>query len=104
MTYKARRNTNEHNPEISVRMAQASDLPAISRLARLDSKRLPEGPYLVAAVDGEIRAALSLPGGETVADPFHRTAGLVEMMRVSDMPAAHVAPSQAARRLVLRIT
>jgi hypothetical protein len=36
---------------------------------------------LVAEVGGEVRAALSLRDGAVVADPFHPTAALAELLR-----------------------
>jgi hypothetical protein len=55
---------------------------AIERLAQLDSARCPTGAVLVAAVDGELRAALPLDGGRAIADPFHPTAALVSLLEV----------------------
>ena len=43
-------------------------------LAELDSAVAPTGPALVAEIDGRLRAALPLDGGEPIADPFHRGA------------------------------
>ena len=38
------------------------------------------GELLIALIDGEARAAISLASGETIADPFHRTEELVGML------------------------
>jgi hypothetical protein len=65
---------------IIIRRAQDSDSEALRRLAALDSARVPAGDVLVAEVDGELRAALGVPGREVVADPFHPSAGLVELL------------------------
>ena len=43
--------------------------------------RARRGPALLAYVDGELRAAVGLVDGQAVADPFHPTAELVEMLR-----------------------
>ena len=51
------------------------------RVAALDSARVPRSPLLVAEVDGEIRAALSLEDGSSVADPFHASLDLVDLLR-----------------------
>jgi hypothetical protein len=67
---------------VSIRLANASDAPALRRVAGRDSRRLPEGDLLVAVVGGEVRAALSLRTGESVADPFHPTASLIELLRL----------------------
>jgi hypothetical protein len=66
---------------ITVRLSGPHDLPALERLAGLDSCRLPAGPHLVAERDGRIEAALSLQSHELVADPFRRTAELGELLR-----------------------
>lgn len=65
---------------IIIRRAQQSDDEALRRLAALDSARVPAGDVLLAEVDGELRAALGVRGREVVADPFHATAGLVELL------------------------
>ena len=59
-----------------------SDTDAIRRLALLDDRRPPHGPAVLAWVDGELRAALGILDGQVVADPFHRTADLVELLRL----------------------
>lgn len=53
----------------------------IGRLAALDSARAPAAPVLLALVDGEALVALSLTDGKAVADPFHRTAHPVDLLR-----------------------
>lgn len=55
---------------------------AIERLAQLDSSPCPDGPLLVAAVDGEPVAALTLDGRTVIADPFRPTAALVSLLEV----------------------
>jgi hypothetical protein len=65
----------------TLRLATADDGPALGRLAELDSNRLSPGPHLVADRDGRIDAALSLATGELIADPFHPTADLCELLR-----------------------
>ena len=70
------------NPGVSIRLATACDIPALRRLADRDSRLLPGGDLLVAEEAGEMRAALSLDTGESVADPFHPTAPLVELLRL----------------------
>jgi hypothetical protein len=66
---------------ITLRLANACDIPALQRVAELDSRRFPAGPCLVAERDGRIEAALSLQTHELVADPFRRTAELCELLR-----------------------
>ncbi|MEA2146150.1 MAG: hypothetical protein QOG59_1737 [Solirubrobacteraceae bacterium] len=66
---------------ITVRAAYADDETALMRLAALDSAPVPAAPLLVAEVAGELRAALSLTDGTTIADPFHYTALHLELLR-----------------------
>jgi hypothetical protein len=68
---------------ITVREGTAADDAALERLAQLDSRAVPAGPVLVAEVGGEVRAAIPVRGGEAIADPFHPTAELVAMLRLS---------------------
>lgn len=68
--------------DFTVRYAQGGDREAIIRLAQLDSQREPRGTLLVAESEAGIVAALALEGGDPIADPFVRTAELVELLRV----------------------
>jgi hypothetical protein len=67
---------------VTLRYAGAADTAALRRLAALDSSLAPEGPALVAEVDGRLRAALPLDGGAPIADPFHRGVEMIELLRV----------------------
>jgi hypothetical protein len=67
---------------VTIRGASPSDLEALRRLAQRDTARMLEGPAMIAQVDGELRAALSMTTGSVIADPFHHTAELVEMLRL----------------------
>jgi hypothetical protein len=67
---------------ITITHSTESDSRHLWRLAALDGQRAPRGPALLAYVDGELRAALGLVDGQAVADPFHPTAELVEMLRL----------------------
>ena len=66
---------------LTLRVARPDDLPAVRRLAQLDSSRPPSGPVLLAEVGSEPVAALSVASGSVVADPFRRTADVVAMLR-----------------------
>jgi hypothetical protein len=70
-----------HEPLI-IKHTDSSDTHAVWRLAALDDRRAPHGPALLAYVGDELRAALGLRDGQVVADPFHPTADIVEMLRV----------------------
>jgi hypothetical protein len=66
---------------VTLRFAFPDDATAIFRLASLDSAEPPAGQLLLAEVAGELRAAVSLHDGSVIADPFHRTAALVALLR-----------------------
>jgi hypothetical protein len=68
--------------EIVIRRAAPADRSSLARLAEVDGKHLPDGPFLLAEVEGEPHAALSLAGGVAVADPFRPTALLVSLLAV----------------------
>jgi hypothetical protein len=67
----------------TVRPAHADDLPALYALAALDSQPPPPfGPMLLAEVEGELWAAVSIPDRTVaIADPFRPTAELVRLLR-----------------------
>jgi hypothetical protein len=73
--------TSNISSGVTIRWALPADLPALERLAGLDSKRLPAGPLLVADVGGQIRAAFATLERVAIADPFHPTADLVGLLR-----------------------
>jgi hypothetical protein len=75
-------------PEIRIRVAREADLAAVTRVAGRDSNQPPAWPILIAEVGAELRAAISLTDGEVVADPFHRTTELVEMLRIRAQSAS----------------
>ena len=67
---------------ITIRHSQIGDGSAIARLAALDDRPELHDEALLGFVDGELKAAVALPGGEAIADPFERTAELVELLRL----------------------
>jgi hypothetical protein len=67
---------------IQIRGARTDDARTILRLAALDSTRPFDGAALIAEIDGRPQAAMSLATGKVVADPFARTAELVDMLEV----------------------
>jgi hypothetical protein len=79
--------TDSTDSSIMIRAAGSEDVEALDRLAQRDSRAVPEGELLIALVGTEVRAAISLVSGETVADPFHPTEELVDMltMRASEL-------------------
>jgi hypothetical protein len=73
----------EMDGAIQIRLSNEGDRERIARLAELDSRRVPAGEAMLAFVDDELRAAVELDTGQAVADPFHPTVDLVEMLRMS---------------------
>jgi hypothetical protein len=71
------------NNPITIRRSTTGDAAAVARIAALDSGHAPEGGSMLAFVGDELRAVLPLDGGRALADPFHRTAELVELLRYS---------------------
>lgn len=67
---------------VTLRYASAADVGALHRLAALESASAPIGPALVAEIDGRLRAALPLDGGQAIADPTHDGRDLVELLRL----------------------
>ena len=67
---------------IALRVAQPEDDSDVSRLAQLDDAPLPIGPVMLAVVDGEAVAALSLNDGRVVANPFVATEKAVSLLRL----------------------
>ena len=67
-------------PTVVIRAARGSDGPALRRLAELDSRPVPAGELLVAETGDEVVAALSVDTGARVADPFRRTADVVDLL------------------------
>jgi hypothetical protein len=65
-----------------VRRGRPADADALAILAGLDSARPLTGRSVVAEVDGRVVAAVSLHDGRVVADPFVRTADVVEVLRL----------------------
>jgi hypothetical protein len=84
---------------ITIRTATDADRQAIARIAGRDTAPAPAGRVLVATVGTEVRAAVSLEDGSVVADPFHRTAELVAMLRIRAGAARAHASAVPARHL-----
>jgi hypothetical protein len=82
------------SPAITIRPAYADDQLALQRLADLDSApAIPPHPLLVAEVDGDLRVALSVHDGTTIADPFFPTAAILGLLR------GHVRTNKWQRRM-----
>ena len=97
-TSQSPRNTG--SDAVVLRLAQESDARALRRLADLDDAAPLAGDALLAEQDGELRAALSLHSGRSIADPFKPTVDLVTLLRAR-AALLHSEDRPAYRRLSL---
>jgi hypothetical protein len=72
--------TEPHNNTLALRVADADEAPVVRRLAALDDSPPLDGDVLLALVDGEAVAAVSLHDGRVVANPFRPTADTVTLL------------------------
>jgi hypothetical protein len=82
-------------PALALRLAGADEGHVVRDLAALDDAPALEGQVLLALMDGEAVAALSLHDGRVVANPFVRTDAAVALLRLR---AEHVSGRRARRR------
>jgi hypothetical protein len=66
-----------------VRPAHPDEVGTLRRLAQVDDAPELAGEILVATIDADVVAALSLDDGRVVADPFVLTSDAVELLRRS---------------------
>ena len=71
------------NSSLILRPATSADTADLERLAALDSARPLAGDVMLAHADGEVRAAVSLETGRSVADPFYPSLELVPLLRAA---------------------
>ena len=86
---------------LTVRPATERDTGTLTRLAQLDEDAPLHGDVLVAELDGNAIAALSLEDGRAVADPFVASAGAVSLLRLRAGQLAR-GPSPRRHRAGLR--
>jgi hypothetical protein len=67
--------------DLTLRICNEGDYPALRRVADRDSKVVPGGRLLAAEANGEILAAISIGSGAVIADPFRRSGDAVELLR-----------------------
>jgi hypothetical protein len=91
------------SPTIVIRLATLSDHRSVSNLAALDSRRPLAGPAMLAEVDGVVRAALDLSDGSVAADPFVRTAELVDLLRLRARRLQGEEPARSLRGALARL-
>jgi hypothetical protein len=83
-------------PSIELRLAHADESRVLHRLAQLDDAPDLDGEALLALIDGEAIAALSLSDRRVVANPFVRTEHAVTLLRIQ---ADHLFGRRERRRL-----
>ena len=81
------------SPALSLRTAGTDDEQAVRDLAALDDAKVPQGELLLALIDGEPVAGLSLRDGHVVANPFVHTEGAVALLRLR---AEHISAGAGA--------
>jgi hypothetical protein len=87
---------DQYAPRVELRIADAGDAHVVARLAELDSARELEGPVLLALLDGDAVAGMSLRDGRVVANPFVPANQAVALLRLR---AEHLSGAPARRRL-----
>lgn len=95
---------NDHE-EITIRRLDGSYRDALVRLAERDSSPAPKGPEVLGAVvEGELIAATSVSGGDTVADPFTHSAGARALLerRAAEIRRASRGGGRRLKRLLGR--
>jgi hypothetical protein len=75
--------THRMTSPLVLRPATTADAAALDRLAALDSARPLTGEVMLAHAGGDVRAALSLETGRSVADPFYPSLELVKLLRAA---------------------
>jgi hypothetical protein len=91
----------EYRTDIVIRRASPADTHTLWRLAALDDAPAPiAGPsVLIAEIAGKAVAAVA--GGRAIADPFQRTAEIVELLKLR---AQQVEPEAPVRHGVERLS
>jgi hypothetical protein len=84
---------------VSIRWTDSDENGGLAKVAARDSQRLSDGPWLVAEVEGEPLAVLSLASGSFVADPFSRT---VELRSLLELRAGQVRGRESRRGIRAR--
>jgi hypothetical protein len=88
-----------NNQTLILRGATPDDARALLRLAELDSAPALDDEILMAELDGEVVAALSLSDGRVVANPFRPTADVVALLRLRAGRVSGGARVERRRRL-----
>ena len=90
-------------PTVALRTATDDDAPVLRDLSGLDSAPDLERPAVLAVVDDEPVAAISLADGRVVADPFERTAESSSCCAGAPRPEGRLTPCRSRPpRAILR--
>jgi hypothetical protein len=84
------------SPPVGLRLAGSHDTHLVARLAALDDAPELEGPVLLALINDQAVAGLSLLDGRVIANPFVATSEAVALLRLR---AEHLSGRRARRRL-----
>jgi hypothetical protein len=87
-------------PTVELRLASGEEGHVVRRLAALDDAAELEGPVLLAVVDGDAVAGLSLRDGRVVANPFVSTRETVALLHLR---AENLSPVPARHRRLRRV-
>ncbi|MGI8921080.1 MAG: hypothetical protein ACR2HD_05315 [Solirubrobacteraceae bacterium] len=92
---------------VTVRLAAGDDLATLGRLAELDCSRPLSGPVLIGEMCDRPVAALSLDGGDVIADPFEHSEEIIQLLRLRarqlDPPGAAPSVRRLRRALLPRV-
>jgi hypothetical protein len=77
-----RRRRAGDSTDLAIRVAGRRDACAIRALELLDDHPLSDGPRLLAELGGVPVAAIAVADESIVADPFERTAGVIDLLRI----------------------
>ncbi len=83
-------------PAVALRLAGSDDTRVVRWLAALDDAPALDGLVLLALIDDEAVAALSLLDGRVIANPFVATSEVVALLRLR---AEHLSVARPRRRL-----
>jgi hypothetical protein len=93
---------NVNDPHLTVRLAASEDEPALRWLADVDSARRLTGHVLIAELEDQPRAAISLATGTVVANPFKPSADIVHVLRLRRYQLMRQGSDMAPVRSLLR--
>jgi len=94
-------NVKAHTPAVVLRLARDEETDVVSRLAALDdAPPVLDGQVLLALIDDEAVAALSVLDGRVIANPFVPTEAAVALLRLR---ATHLSVARPRRRFRLSL-